>query len=393
MDTTPFHICIISQGYPSENNPYYTFVGQLCETLSSINGVRITVIVPLSITKTIFRRHPYMPSYRVIYTNKGHQIEIYQPHFFSVGNFNIFGEKFNFVNFNKSIKKCCLKYRIKPHVFYGHFWKSGYSVYELAKKKNIPLFIASGESEICIQHNLEDRSLKDFASYVKGVICVSSKNKKESIEKCFVEASKCIVLPNAVDFSKFYLKDKKKLRKQKSIAENDFIIIFVGGFIHRKGSNRVIQALNILNDVSIKSIFIGDHMGVKKNEPISDCVIFSGRVSHENLIDYLNCADVFVLPTLHEGCCNSILEAMACGLPIISSNLDFNDDILSEEYSIRIDPLNIVQIADAISLLKKNEPLREKMSKAAVNAIKNFSIEDRANNILDFIFERIIITK
>ena len=80
----------------------------------------------------------------------------------------------------------------------------------------------------------------------------------------------------------------------------------------------------------------------------------------------MNAADVFVLPTLAEGCCNAILEAMACGLPIISSNLPFNWDILNDKNSILIDPNNINQIADAIQRLRDSPKLRSEMSEEAL---------------------------
>ena len=103
----------------------------------------------------------------------------------------------------------------------------------------------------------------------------------------------------------------------------------------------------------------------------------------------LSAADVFVLPTLSEGCCNAIIEAMACGLPIISSNLPFNDDILWDDNSIRIDPMNIDDIRNAISLLKEDQQMRENFSKASLKHAASLNIEKRAKNILEFMSERI----
>ena len=94
-----------------------------------------------------------------------------------------------------------------------------------------------------------------------------------------------------------------------------------------------------------------------------------------------------MLPTLAEGCCNAIIEAMACGLPIISSDLQFNDDILNEKNSIRIDSNNIDQIADAIRYLKDNPKVRETMSAASLEKAKELDIKNRAKKIIQFIRE------
>ena len=110
---------------------------------------------------------------------------------------------------------------------------------------------------------------------------------------------------------------------------------------------------------------------------------------HREISKYLNAADVFVLPTLHEGCCNAIIEAMACGLPIISSNKSFNWDILDESNSLLIDPLNENEIFEAIKTLKVNKNQRMKLSQGALNKAKSLRIEERAKNILCFMEQKI----
>ena len=130
----------------------------------------------------------------------------------------------------------------------------------------------------------------------------------------------------------------------------------------------------------VKSIFIGSG----EQEPDCDGVLFKGRLPHKEIVTYLNAADIFVLPTLAEGCCNAVVEAMACGLPIVSSDLPFNDDILDETNSIRIDPMDVNAISKAIEKLWKDEDLRSKLADGALKRAKSLTIESRADNILRF---------
>ena len=100
---------------------------------------------------------------------------------------------------------------------------------------------------------------------------------------------------------------------------------------------------------------------------------------------YLNSSDVFCLPTYAEGCCNAIIEAMACGLPIVSSDLPFNYDVLNSQSALLVNPSDIKAIADAIYLLMQNEELRKELSEASVARVKLLSIKQRAENVMSFI--------
>lgn len=71
---------------------------------------------------------------------------------------------------------------------------------------------------------------------------------------------------------------------------------------------------------------------------------------------------MFCLPTLNEGCSNAIVEAIACGLPIISSNLPFNDDILDSSNALLVNPESVDDIASAIKQLMDNSDLRQKLA-------------------------------
>ena len=130
----------------------------------------------------------------------------------------------------------------------------------------------------------------------------------------------------------------------------------------------------------VKSVYIGKG----DQQPNGDGILFCGQLPHDEIPVYLNAADVFVLPTKQEGCCNAIVEAMACGLPIISTDRRFNDDILNEKNSIRVDCEDIDQIAEAIRKIKESTELRESMSEESLKIAADLTIDKRAEKIIDF---------
>ena len=372
-------ICIITPGYPDLGRPFFVFVERLVNEFAD-QGHQCVVIAPQSILQIVFRNTKKSSFHRFHRTEKGNIVEIYQPYYLSFSNYKI-GNILKRFTHKLALKRVIKRLDDPPTLFYAHFWVSAFQIYRIALKAQIPLFVATGESEIHSFEYVSKTFLNNFTNYVSGVICVSEKSKLESINLNLSTNEKCITLNNAVDKNKFYVKDKEICRKKLGISEDVFLVIFVGGFIHRKGSLRVSNALQMLNDKNIESIFIGSGI----DEPQYNRIFHSGPVENNKIIDYLNSADVFVLPTLREGCCNAIIEAMACGLPIISSNLSFNDDILNSKNSIRIDPNNIVKLAEAINMLKESPKIRTEMSSQSLKIASKLTIDKRALKIIDFI--------
>ncbi len=379
------NLCVISRGYPTAAHPIYTFVEQLCIALSR-DGVSVTVISPQSITSTLFTGSPKHTTKRV-YERGGQPITVYQPfiptapyRFFSINNWL----------YTKSVTKILNGLDTNFDAIYGHFWPSALYAFDYAQMNNIPLFVACGEGDLrSYQKQYSTKKYARLSQYIRGVISVSSNNKTIAIEMGLANKENCEVFPNGIDENLFRLQDRQLLRKKYGFEKNDFIIAFVGGFIHRKGPDRVAKAISKIGDDNIKSFFVGSGQG-KENIPIEcDGVLFKGKVEHEKLPDYLCMADVFVLPTLNEGCSNAIVEALACGLPVISSDLPFNWDVLDASNSILIDPMNTDQLAQAIKLLKADRHERNRLSQGAIMRSKELGITNRCRRILYFLEKRV----
>lgn len=373
------HICVVSPGYPTLKTIDFVFVDQLCRSMAK-RGIKVTIIAPQSLIKSIFRHVPIVRRFSLIPISNGNNISLHRPYYISFGGHKKL-QRFTTLFFNKSLVRAFNKIKEKPDVCYGHFWWTVYSVYPIAKMYSIPLIASSGEEVVTLHKEYSLNELKDFIGYVNGVISVSTKNKNEIIEAGLAPEKRCKVIPNAIDPTLFYKKNKSELRLKFGYDEKDFIIAFVGQFNERKGVRRLVDALSSLNDPSIKALF----MGSGKQCPNYKGALYRGTVSHDLLPDYLNCADVFVLPTLNEGCSNAIIEAMACGLPIISSDLPFNYDILDERNAILINPYDITAIANAINFLKEHPEECRLMSVNAIKTSSDLTLPKRSEKIIEYI--------
>lgn len=378
-------ICILADDYPSEGRPVFVFVEQLVNSLVSMD-VDIVVIAPQSLTKSLLRRIPVLPLKSTYSTKERKNYKVYRPYSITAGlKYRSIAKLFSFISqiqINRILSK------ESPNILYGHFWHSAHKMVGYAIKYEKPLFVACGEGDDALEDLVDRMTHKEkilLCKCVRGVISVSSENKRKCIEYKLISPDDIIVLPNCVDDSLFRPTDNIQIRTQLGLNVDDFVISFTGAFIRRKGSRVLSDAIKKINDPQIKLLFMGKPLAGDDCTPDCDNIVYMGTTNHEKLPYYLNASDLFVLPTLKEGCSNAIVEALACGVPVVSSNRPFNYDILNENNSILVDPEDAESVANAIIRLKTDRNLYMKKREYTLKYSDSYSIRERAKKILDFI--------
>ena len=369
-------ILVVSNNYPSEIAPTYgVFVYNLVQKFVEL-GHEVEVIATvnkLQSKKTNVVKTKYGKERAKIHYSKA--ISISNKWIFGF-NTHLIGEYFS-VN---AVRKTVNDNNIEFDVVYAHFLVNGIVAVKALYGFGKPIFVAEGELK---NINLRKKYYKDskyasLVSKIDGFIAVSPQI-KENLIHVGIDENKIIIKPNAIDPTKFYPRDKKEMRLKYNLPLNMRIIVFVGRFVHDKGPTRVLEAISKLNDVGV--IFIG-----QGNQSLnSDKILFKGKVPTDLVPEYLSAADIFVLPTLHEGSCNAIIEAMACGLPIVSSNIPEIQFQCDPNSSILVDPMDEQKIREAITLILGDDNKRKQMSMNAITYAKKFEITNRAKDILNFI--------
>lgn len=377
--------CFVAGNYPTKTRQVHVFLENIVTKLVD-KGEVCTVIAPQSYVAYFFKRGIRRDIVSERTTSNGNKYTVYSPLYFVLPKIKI-GE-LSTLDLQrwiiyKVLKRTYKKNDVNADLIYSHFVRIGMSGVRLAKEIGIPSFIANGEADTYAEIKMNSKSLlKQTLKDATGIISVSTKNKNE-IAKLSGNDPKVLektsVIVNAADNNRFYRKDKIEIRKRMEWPLDAFVIAFTGSFIERKGVKRLSRVVDRFDDVY--SIF----MGVGEEKPTCKNILHCGRVNNADMNDYLNAADIFVLPTQAEGCSNAIVEAILCGLPVISSDKEFNYDVLDETCSILIDPNSDEEIYQAIKKLKEDTSYREKLRDGAIERSKRLNLNYRVEKIQCFI--------
>jgi len=378
------HIAFVTANYPSAQHPYGgMFVQQLVHALAR-EGTRCSVIHPIAVHRWL--RAGIRKDRSLDIEPEDVPVRVYRPVYPSfsskqVGPLNT--ARATQLFFDRAAWRAVRRLDGTPSVVYGHFlYPGGAAAVHAAKRLGIPSVVAVGEGEFWTVRPMGfPRAIRDYRD-VDAVVAVSSVIKRNLTEDLRIPAEKIGVFPNGADLQRFYPRDRQEMRRKLGLPPDGFLVAFVGSFLQGKGADRVGAAIDGLDGVG------GVFAGAGPCKPGGANVLFTGMLSHDQVPELLSAADVFVLPTLIEGSCNAIVEAMACGLPIVTSEGEFNDDLVDSSVSIRVDPLDVAAIRAAILRLRDDAELRREMGHRARQRALDFDVTLRARRIRSWIAER-----
>ncbi|MCL0044414.1 glycosyltransferase family 4 protein [Dehalococcoidia bacterium] len=217
-----------------------------------------------------------------------------------------------------------------------------------------------------------------------------NKESKQELVALGASDGKIQCIPNGVDSSLIYPLDnyqKGLLRRNFNIGENDFFGVCIGRLIPRKRFDWVIESWQNLATTHKKSnilVVIGDGPSLddlrrQSESAATPCLVrFVGEVKHSTVLDYLGCADCFILPSDSEGMSNALLEAMAAGVVPITRGIPGNLDLIDDERNGIIANTQ-EDITFALNMLIENEEKQRNMGKNARATIEqSYSINEVA---------------
>lgn len=284
----------------------------------------------------------------------------------------------------------------------AHFgYPEGAGCARVAQKLGIPLFVTirGFENEYVHRAGIGAQMLRAMRN-ARGCVSVSHSLRKLAMDNG-VDGERIRVVHNAIDWSTFNYGAREGAVARLGLARNMRVIVAVGHLINRKRHHVLIDAFarlrarmpNTVLAIVGGELFEPDYPRRLEKQVralrLSRAVRFLGNRAPDEVSDWLRAADVFALATAREGCCNAVLEALACGAPVVTTPVGDNAHFVREGVNGQLAPVDDESaFAEALAAVLG----AEHWDRARISADLRSQVgtwEDVGSKVLDFFNERL----
>jgi len=203
-----------------------------------------------------------------------------------------------------------------------------------------------------------------------------------------IKREKVVTIPNSIDVDSFSIKINREKKLRELGLNSNLKIVGTVCRLHepKKGVKILLEAIKSLQkEICFQLLIVGTGKDEKKLRLMAEReeinALFLGE--REDVSEILQVIDVFVLPSLYEGLPVSVLEAMACGIPVVATNVEGNKEvILDGKTGLLVEPGNPYELAEKIKELLGDEKMRKDFGEAGFKRVKEkFSIDKTVDKI------------
>ncbi len=233
-----------------------------------------------------------------------------------------------------------------------------------------------------------------FAQKATRIATVSEFSKNDIIETYTIDPSKIDIVYNGCNELYTPINDLTKQQTKQKFSQNCDYFLFVGALHPRKNISRLFQAFDKFKDdqsstikmvvVGVKYYWTSEIKHTYLNMKHKDDVIFTGRLSTEDLKNVLGSAFAMTYVPYFEGFGIPILEAMNCDTPVITSNITSMPEV-AQDAALLVDPFSVESIANAMLYIYKDEDMRNKLIEKGRKRKLDFSWDKTANALWESI--------
>jgi D-inositol-3-phosphate glycosyltransferase len=318
--------------------------------------------------------------------------------------------------FAEGIKKFAEEKGVTYDAIHSHYWMSGLAAEALSDAWGgtpiVHMFHTLGEMKNRVARSEDEKAGEDRLNGERQVlrrvnrIIVATMAELTQLRFLYrADSSKLVVIPPGVDTSHFYSIPSDEAKQYIGLKPENRMILFVGRIEPLKGVDTLIQAMSCL-DQSLTSASHPVHLAIIGGEPHADpkdmsaemtrlqkicddlcmggMVVFLGKRAQDTLPYYYSAAELLVMPSLYESFGMVALEAMACGTPVIASEVGGLGYLVQNgETGYTIPDSDPEVLCEKLSILLGDNELREKMGRRAAEYARDYDWEKIALKLID----------
>jgi teichuronic acid biosynthesis glycosyltransferase TuaC len=365
------NVLTLSTLFPDMSRPNFgVFVERQARELASRPDVKVTVIAPLGVPIwPIGLASRYAPLRALPRKERWQDMTVYRPLFSTIPKI---GARFNVGSMTRAILPL-VRHLHEQQPFdvidASFFFPDGPVAQRLSRALGIPYSVkARGACPgACPNNGCLRRLVRRAGEDAAGLLAVSSAMRR-SMVKMGMEADKIRVHYTGVDLDRFEIADRAAAKE--TLGFEGPVILCVGALIPRKGQELLVQALPRLPGVTLLFAGQGQYRRALEKQAeglgVDRRIGFLGSVPHDRLPRIYAAADVMALPSSSEGLANAWVESLACGTPIVISDVGGARELLDRAEAGHIVDRDPDAIATAIGDLLTHPPEREAVRDAAL---------------------------
>jgi glycosyltransferase involved in cell wall biosynthesis len=233
--------------------------------------------------------------------------------------------------------------------------------------------------------------------HADAIVAVSSETAKNIRKILNVETDRIRIVPNAVNslFHPLPKHESQAFRQQLNVSQNTFCLLNVGGNHPRKNLIAILKALHLIKQrgLSVQLWKVSDDFTTEdkqfiKANDLENSIQYLGCLDRPTLVKAYNAADVLVAPSLHEGFGITLLEAMACGTPVITSNTSAMPEVVGDA-GILVDPHSSQAIVDAVYRLSEDSIYYQELRQKGLTRVESFTWVKSAERMIE-VYDRLL---
>jgi teichuronic acid biosynthesis glycosyltransferase TuaC len=352
--------------YPNAVNPQHgIFVETRLRQLVDSGDVTACVIAPVPwfpLSVGPFRRYAEFAGAPKMETRHG--IDIHHPRFLTVPKIGMSLAPASMARSARRLFREIVKTRKIDLVDAHYFYPDGVAAAVLAAEIGIPCVITGRGTDLNVFPEFPAARRRILQAVDRAAACITvSEALRHRLIDIGAPADEVVTLRNGVDLDLFSPGDGEVVRQRLGISGR--MIVAVGNLAPEKGQMLIIEALREIADVALVLVGSGAasaHLQAAVREcGVADRVHFVGRVPQSELPAYFSAADVSVLASAREGWPNVLLESMACGTPVIATDVGgVREIITSPDAGAVVSDRSPMPLASAISKILDTPPDRRK---------------------------------